>query len=317
MRGKFILFLLGGLFSGVTLWSQNLYSREEYIGRYRDMAVAEMKRTGIPASITLAQGILESGAGNSRLAREANNHFGIKCHDWTGPSIRHDDDAPGECFRKYNHPEESYRDHSEFLMSRSRYGFLFNYPYNDYINWAHGLKKAGYATNPRYAELLIKIIEESELHRYDDLKYKNSGMPGVNFWSPFSSEKHALKNTHTAPNGYVLYEVNGVKVIVAAEGDSFTSLAVSLNMNPSRLAGYNDLEKEYPLYPGQWVYLQRKKRKAARGEEYHTVREGETLYNVAQQYGIRLENLYQLNKLSFDAPEPLPSTVLYLRKKKK
>ncbi len=145
----------------------NTLTATDYIDRYKDIAVEEMKKNGIPASITLAQGLLESGNGNGTLAREANNHFGIKCNvDWMGPTIRKDDDAPQECFRVYDNPEESYRDHSEFLK-RKRYARLFELDRNDYKGWAYGLKQAGYATNPRYAELLIGIIERYGLDEYD------------------------------------------------------------------------------------------------------------------------------------------------------
>jgi LysM repeat protein len=306
-----LLLCIGSTISGQTI------TRTEYVERFKDIAIAEMKRTGIPASITLAQGILESNSGNGRLATEANNHFGIKCHEWTGPSIRHDDDAPGECFRVYKQAEDSYRDHSEFLMTRSRYAFLFKFPYNDYINWAHGLKKAGYATNPQYAQLLIKIIDETSLAQFDNMNYKSSVEKQLAGNSSMGHKKTDILKSRLAVNGYTLYEVNGVKVIVARDGDSFNGIAIGLGMNPDRLASLNDLATDYSLYSGQWVYLEKKKSKAARGNNYHTVKEGESLYNIAQEYGMRLESLYKLNGLPYNAPEPEPGMILNLRKKKR
>ena len=164
MENRLVLFLL--LFS-FQLSAQNM-TRDEYIDKYKDEAIYQMKKYKIPASITLAQGILESGDGNSELAKKSNNHFGIKCHsDWKGERVYHDDDIKDECFRKYNTVRDSYDDHSEFLL-RSRYADLFEYALTDYKSWAKGLKKAGYATNPNYAKLLIKIIEENELYKLDN-----------------------------------------------------------------------------------------------------------------------------------------------------
>jgi len=172
-------------------------STEDYIAFFKAVAIHEMKLYGIPASITLAQGILESGSGKGRLARQANNHFGIKCHDWTGPRIYHDDDRAQECFRKYNDPSQSYRDHSLFLAKRKRYADLFKHKITDYKAWARGLKKAGYATDPQYPKKLISLIERYKLYRYDifDKKKKNK------------KERDRTFQTHRVQKGDTLYSI--------------------------------------------------------------------------------------------------------------
>jgi flagellum-specific peptidoglycan hydrolase FlgJ len=168
-----------------------------YVHKYHGIAQYEMQQSGIPASITLAQGILESGAGKGDLTKRANNHFGIKCHGWDGEKVYHDDDKKGECFRKYNHPSESFKDHSNFLTSRSRYASLFNLDEKDYKGWAKGLRKAGYATDTKYPSKLISLIERYDLHKYDDLKNK----------SLKSTQKKVLKNKYTIQQGDTLYSV--------------------------------------------------------------------------------------------------------------
>ncbi len=297
-------FLCGSLFS------QPVMSREEYIDRFRDIAVTEMRRTGIPASITLAQGILESGAGNSRLALQANNHFGIKCHDWTGPSITHDDDAKGECFRKYNSPEESYRDHSVFLMTRQRYAFLFDYKPTDYTSWAHGLKKAGYATNPQYPQLLLKLIADHALNQYDDPSYKVGKIPLV-----FASKDHMIPRSgdemflrRLSESG--VREINGIPFLFAKEGDTFKDLRKTTGFSSGRLARWNELERKAILFQGQIVLFGNKK---SRGDvDSHTVVSGESWYSISQRYGIKLDRLLKMNKV-YSSSAPVVGQKIRLR----
>jgi LysM repeat protein len=266
---------------------------EAYIQKYKDVAIHEMRQYHIPASITLAQGLLESGAGQGTLARKSNNHFGIKCADnWTGRRVYHDDDARGECFRAYSDPKDSYADHSRFLRNRSRYSALFELKLTDYKGWAHGLKKAGYATDPRYATRLIDIIETYELYRYD------TG----------SSKSSAVTTYEHTP-----YTNNGLLYVKARKGDTLKSIAKEFDTSARKLRGWNDLYKEYTLQEGDIVYLEKKKRKAAKGHIVHTLRSGESMYGISQQYGIRLKNLYKLNHLQPDNPAPQAGTILRLR----
>ena len=267
---------------------------ESYIKQYRDLAVKEMKKYRIPASITLAQGLLESGAGQSTLARKSNNHFGIKCgSDWRGKTVSHDDDARGECFRAYKHPKQSYEDHSKFLANRPRYASLFKLDITDYKGWARGLKKAGYATNPRYAEQLIGIIELYDLHKYD--------------------KKGGLKWMRENPNPHQTYIANGLVYIVVRAGDSWKSISKELDISQKKLRKYNDLYKGYALQVGDILYLEKKNRKAGKEHIVHVLRAGESMYSVSQKYGIRLKNLYKLNKMDEDDPAPEVGTILRLR----
>lgn len=267
---------------------------EDYIKKYRDIAVEEMKRYHIPASITLAQGLLESGAGQSTLARKSNNHFGIKCGgDWNGRTVRHDDDARGECFRAYKHPRESYEDHSKFLAGRPRYASLFKLKITDYKGWAHGLKKAGYATNPQYAYKLINIIELYELHRYDT--------------------KGGLKWMKQNPHPHQPYVANDLLYIVMRAGDTWKSISKEFDISQKKLRKYNDLYKGYTLQPGDILYLEKKNRKAPKEHIVHVLRNGESMYTISQKYGIRLKNLYKLNKMQPDDPAPEVGTILRLR----
>ena len=267
---------------------------ESYIKQYRDLAVKEMKKYRIPASITLAQGLLESGAGQSTLARKSNNHFGIKCgSDWRGKTVSHDDDARGECFRAYKHPKQSYEDHSKFLANRPRYASLFKLDITDYKGWARGLKKAGYATNPRYAEQLIGIIELYDLHKYD--------------------RKGGLKWMKENPNPHQTYIANGLVYIVVRAGDSWKSISKELDISQKKLRKYNDLYKGYALQVGDILYLEKKNRKAGKEHIVHVLRAGESMYSISQKYGIRLKNLYKLNKMDEDDPAPEVGIILRLR----
>ena len=287
----FLIFII----SCLTLQAQTRNKQyEDYIKKYRELAVEEMKKYHIPASITLAQGLLESGAGQSKLARKSNNHFGIKCGgDWTGKTVSHDDDARGECFRAYKHPKESYEDHSKFLAGRSRYASLFKLKITDYKGWARGLKKAGYATNPRYADQLIGIIELYELHKYD--------------------EKNYLKWIKKNPNPHQTYIANDLLYIVVRAGDSWKSISKEFDISQKKLRKYNDLYKGYALQVGDILYLEKKNKKADKEHIVHVLRAGESMYSVSQKYGIRLKNLYKMNKMDADDPAPEVGTILRLR----
>jgi LysM repeat protein len=291
---KLKLFLIL-IISCLTLQAQTRNKQyEDYIKKYRELAVEEMKKYHIPASITLAQGLLESGAGQSTLARKSNNHFGIKCgSDWRGKTVSHDDDARGECFRAYKHPKESYEDHSKFLAGRSRYASLFKLKITDYKGWARGLKKAGYATNPRYADQLIGIIELYELHKYD--------------------EKNYLKWIKKNPNPHQTYIANDLLYIVVRAGDSWKSISKEFDISQKKLRKYNDLYKGYALQVGDILYLEKKNKKADKEHIVHVLRAGESMYSVSQKYGIRLKNLYKMNKMDADDPAPEVGTILRLR----
>jgi LysM repeat protein len=284
-------------------------SLEEYINTYKDLAIREMNEYGVPASITLAQGILESNCGASELAVNANNHFGIKCrNEWKGKTYYMDDDEKDECFRKYKDPEESYHDHSLFLRHRERYSFLFRLDIMDYKGWAYGLKDAGYATNPRYPEMLVKIIEENGLNRFDS--YNNLAIHGEKVKSRNAEVKIngsletgavlALTDLETlgnAGNSRSVYRNNGIKFILARQGDTFSGIAAEFTIYTWKVYSYNDLKKKDRLKDGQIIYLEHKKRKAAKEHKYHTVQDGETMYDISQIYGMRLKALCKLNNV--------------------
>lgn len=284
------------LFSIVTLNTEG-QSRKEFIQKYKHIAIREMERTGIPASITLAQGIFESGCGSSELSRQANNHFGIKCHDWIGETYHMDDDAEDECFRKYESPEQSWIDHSEFLTSRPRYAGLFKLSATDYKAWAKGLKAAGYATNPHYAEKLIKIIEEEQLYQYDHKVKHPTGAPAETIAATSNS---ASASSVTSVNYHKREEIkNGILCIEIKKGDTFENIAKYYGIKLKKLLAYND-KKDSSLMVGQYVFLKRKKSKAARGYEFHRVKKGENLYLISQMYGVRLKSLVAFNYINAD-----------------
>jgi LysM repeat protein len=281
-------------------------TRAEYIETYKDLAVKEMQRTGIPASITLAQGILESGDGNSTLARKGKNHFGIKCHsDWKGKKIYHDDDLKNECFRKYKSVYESYRDHSDFLTTRSRYQFLFDLELTDYKAWAKGLKKAGYATSRTYADALIRIIEENQLYKFDD-----------SLFAP-KKVKERKKEKRVVETKSVDYQLNNnIKCVYAKTGDNLEIIAQRHGKLPFELARYNEIERAAELIEGQIIYLQPKRKNASRSFNYHEVKAGETMHSISQKYGVKLKHLYLKNQMD-EGSEPEVGQKLWLRKKKK
>jgi len=323
------LALISGLFScraykPVFSTSGSEPTTEDYINRYKDLAVSEMKRTGIPASVTLAQGMIESDYGHSRLALEANNHFGIKCHDdWTGPTIRHNDDRRNECFRKYRKPEESFYDHSDFLKSVSRYTFLFDINPTDYKAWARGLKKAGYATNPDYANMLIRKIEENNLW-YFDRGYNSTSLPPqttipgketVTVQNMDNNEKPVtLLNENTAVAARVprVMENNRIQYIIVKDGDTREKLEKEFQLLKWELPKYNELDSDFPLVPGQILYLQPKREKAEPGKEYHNTVEGETMYMISQRYGVKLKSLYERNRMT-EGTEPEAGKKIWLR----
>ncbi|HOO99153.1 MAG TPA: glucosaminidase domain-containing protein [Bacteroidales bacterium] len=302
-----------------------------YIERYSDLAVSEMRRTGIPASITLAQGMIESDYGRSRLAREANNHFGIKCHDdWNGPVIRHHDDRRNECFRKYRRPEESFYDHSEFLKNRSRYASLFELSATDYKGWARGLKKAGYATNPDYANMLIRKIEEYNLNYFDtgykiaDKTVDKPASPAVKAGSEKQSGETANNTGISTVAGadqditFVMSRVprimenNRIQYIIVKEGETAESIEEDFNLLKWELARYNEFEGDFTLTPGQILYLQPKRSRAEPGREVHIASEGETMYLISQIYGVKLYKLREYNRMQ-EGDEPSAGQRIRLR----
>ena len=288
-------------------------SRQEYIDKYKDLAIKEMKRTGIPASITLAQGLLESANGNSRLARKANNHFGIKCHStWKGKTIYKDDDKKHECFRKYKTAYDSYKDHSAFLVNGRRYAFLFEYKTTDYKKWAKGLKKAGYATSRTYATRLIQIIEDYKLYQYDSKKYK-SVAKNTHHQETSKTKTHRKtgrsKENYAIQLGRTIKENNRVKYIEAKSNDTYAKLTEEFEMLRFELYKYNDVTKGAKIQKGQIVYLQPKRNKAEKNKKTHTVVQGDTPYSISQQYAIKLKKLLQRNQLSKNTQLKVGSTL--------
>ena len=279
-------------------------TREEYIEKYKDAAIHAMKTHGIPASITLAQGCLESADGNSDLAVRANNHFGIKCHnDWKGPTYyKKGDDIGKSCYRKYRNASESFKDHSDFLRYGQRYAFLFDLEITDYKGWSHGLKKAGYATDPKYAQKLIKIIEDYQLYRFDREMYaKAEKKPDL--LPPSPSQLQQVMELNPAKNSLLykysrnrtIYVRNGVPFILTSDLDTYENIAEEYNLFTGELLRFNDLKKSRDLAPGTVVYLQRKKGKARKHLEIHIAVERDTYYDISQKYGVRMKKLFKYN----------------------
>jgi LysM repeat protein len=306
---------------------------QEYIAAYRELAIREMQRSGVPASIKLAQGILETEAGRSDLVQRSNNHFGIKCKTtWTGEKVFHDDDERGECFRKYATTEDSWKDHSDFLRTQPRYASLFTLDPMDYKGWAHGLKKAGYATNPRYPQILIKYIETYQLNDYSAIALGkmpvgqdwtaletpagigNTAMSGPREPSmvPPESNGDAVRKTNVKyPSGPFM--INDTRVVYLEAGASLLALASAYSLRHSWLTDFNDLDPGTDiLSQGQLVYLQRKRKHGA--QPVHIVTEGESLYGISQQEGIRMESLLSLNWLE-PGMQPALGAALYLQKR--
>jgi LysM repeat protein len=336
--------------------AQDSSAIQQYINTYRDIAIEEMQRTGVPASVKLAQGIHETLAGTSDLVKKSNNHFGIKCKDsWAGESVKHDDDLRNECFRKYNSAEESYRDHSDFLKNSSRYAPLFSLDPVDYKSWAYGLKKAGYATNPRYPQIIIKLIEDYHLQDYtmialgkmqpkeeivakvtvdipkkqtepltvavktadpvflDDkknepakaeIKLQETKEPVIKTQDKIAEEKPRY------PEGE--FKINETRVMYAKKGTSFLAIAQQYNVSLAWLFEFNDMTEKEATEKDQLIYLQRKRKTG--NNEFHSVKPGETLYDIAQEEAIRIESLLEYNLLS-NGMQPAIGEQLYLRTK--
>jgi LysM repeat protein len=314
-----------------------------YIEQYKNIAMAEMVRTGIPASITLAQGILETAGGQSDLASMANNHFGIKCKtEWTGERMFHDDDAKGECFRKYASAEESYRDHSEFLRTRPNYAFLFKLDPTDYEGWAKGLKKAGYATNPVYPQRLMKIIVENNLQQYTllalesqqrkeqelfavektsspkevqeivETKQEVAEAPANNEAADFA-RKFSGKEIKTGINNYPLnqvFSINDVKVVFAESGTSLLALANNYNVTLKKLIEFNEIADDDIIKKDQLIFLGRKSKRGSK--DVHVVAPNEKLHDIAQMEGIQLQSILEYNKLQ-KGMEPAAGEKIYLK----
>ncbi|WP_121352122.1 glucosaminidase domain-containing protein [Flavisolibacter nicotianae] len=304
-----------------SLFAQSRAQIEAYIAQFKDIAMAEMARTGVPAAITLAQGIHETGAGTSDLVLKSNNHFGIKCKtEWDGEKVYHDDDAKGECFRKYDDPFVSYKDHSDFLRNRPFYAALFKLDPTDYEAWAFGLKKAGYATNPKYPQILIKLIQDYNLQDYTLIvlgkKERNENDPA---WTKASTEQPravTAKNSevpavkHNYPAG--VFTINETKVIFITKGTSYLKVATEQNISLGRLLEFNDLQDGDVAREDGLLFLQRKRKTGA--NDTHIVAAGETLYQIAQAEGIRLESLLRYNFLTANV-QVLAGEKLYLRDK--
>ncbi len=275
----------------------------QYIDNYKDEAIKEMLMYNIPASITLAQGMLESGNGNSDLAVYANNHFGIKCHvGWEGPTFTKDDDAKDECFRKYQSVLDSYTDHSSFLKTRSRYAGLFELKPTDYKGWAKGLKETGYATDPNYTQRLLELIETFKLYQYD----KIDELPNITV----AADKPKHPETMEARE---ILRFRFIKYIVVKPGDSFYKIAVDTDKDLWQLYKFNDLEPDAKLIVGQKLYLQPKRNKAK--EPFHSVKKGETMKSISQLHGIKLKKLYKKNNMKA-GEEPQVGEQLYMRAQK-
>lgn len=288
-------FIFFCLFSTVAGYAQHkLRAYEVYIDSYSHIAVKNMKDHHIPASITLAQALLESGAGQSDLARRSNNHFGIKCgSSWRGRRVYAADDLPNDCFRAYRSVKDSYEDHASFLSNRARYRHLFSLSITDYKGWARGLQKSGYATNRAYANTLIKIIEDYKLYRYDDGRYHKRMS---------RRERQAKRNAEIARATWTHqpYITHGLVYVIAVEGDTFASIAHEFGFNVNKLLKYNEVTEDYPLNSGDIVYFQKKKTRADSPYTQHVVQVGESMYSIAQRYGMKLRNLYRLNKKDYE-----------------
>ena len=315
------------LAGGITATAQSPDVITNYIATYQSIAISEMQRTGVPAAIKLAQGIHETTAGTSELVKKSNNHFGIKCKsDWTGEKVSHTDDAPHECFRKYDDPLQSYRDHSDFLKGSSRYSSLFKLDPLDYEKWAYGLKKAGYATNPRYPQIIIKLIERYQLQDYtlialgkmppkDEQLAKNvveenkDAAVSVTTVEAVPAENSVEEKPHY-PSGE--FKIHDTRVIFAKSGTSLLSIAQQYNIPLAKILEFNEMNESETLLKDELIYLQRKRKTGH--NEFHIVRQGETLRGIAQEEAIRMESLLEYNHLQ-SYMQPAVGEQLYLKSK--
>lgn len=317
------------LFFSLGVLAQSKITTEEYIDKYHKIAMRQMKEFKIPASITLAQGILESGNGNSELAKKAKNHFGIKCHStWTGKRFYMDDDAEDECFRVYKSPEESYKDHSLFLTKRGRYSFLFtDYSTTDYKKWALGLKKAGYATNPKYPDLLIGIIERYHLYKYDREDYVPEivSEEEVLVLEELNEENFELeqtdeyikalmgRNVYYSDREKGIFIFNRIKTVKAKDRTPL-EIAIAFDVNYEMILKYNDINAEDFFQKDQNVFLQPKRFQGSQKE--YLVKPGDSMWEISQMFGIKLNTLYAKNLMNI-GEQAMPGEILNLRKKKK
>jgi len=330
MNAKSVAFLL--IFAaGTSLRAQNSVDVIMYINTYKGLAMAEMQRSGVPASIILAQGIHETEAGTSDLVRRSNNHFGIKCkEEWTGAVVYHDDDSRGECFRSYPTPQDSYKDHSDFLRNGARYAFLFKLDGDDYEGWANGLRKAGYATNVKYSQILIKLVKDYNLQQYsliamgrmkpsEEIVLQAPGQPSrgnpVTILPEPEKEKPFARSTpgdkpsqQAYPEGEFM--INNTRVIFARSGTSLLSVADQYELPLARLLDFNDLKEEDILPGDQLLFLQRKRRTGP--TEFHIVRDGESLYDICQSEGLRYEDMLQMNQLR-NGDQPAAGEKIWLK----
>ena len=319
MKKIIIVLIILVAFSEATDAQDKYMTPTDYVAMYKDIAIREMKRMGVPAAISLAQGILETENGNSDLVKKSNNHFGIKCKSsWTAGSVSHDDDARGECFRAYKNAEDSYRDHSNYLRGNERYAFLFKLDPRDYKAWAYGLRKAGYATNPRYSEILIKNIEDNNLEQYslaaagaipkfDASKYMND--PEDNDITD-TLKREDQSNNDSNINRPLKLTINGCRALFVVKGTSLLAVATQNNINLNHLLDINDIIKDGLLDKDQYIFLEKKKKEGDR--DYYIAQEKETLYDIAQKNGIMLQNLYDYNKVS-SADHIYPGTKILLK----
>jgi hypothetical protein len=334
MKGKQILIAACIFLSGAKLYAQNNPDVINYVNTYKSLAINEMQRTGVPAAITLAQGIHESEAGNSDLVKRSNNHFGIKCkEDWSGDRVYHDDDARGECFRSYPTAAESYKDHSDFLKRGSRYAFLFDLDPSDYTAWANGLRKAGYATNVHYSQILIKYIQDYNLNQYsliamgkikpsDEVVLSVPGSPAQPLTAlnqgpavmvtPGSGGAVVQPSSTTSRNVYPEgeFQVNHTRVVFVKAGTSLLAIANQYELQLGRLLEFNDLKEEDVVVKDQLLFLQRKRRTGA--TEYHIVQQGESIYDICQEEGVRFQDLLDMNLLTPDV-QPATGEKIYLQ----
>ncbi len=314
--------IITGLFfiaAAYQVTAQDAITPSQYIELYKDFAIKEMKRMGVPAAITLAQGLLETESGNSDLVKKSNNHFGIKCKStWTAESVTHDDDAKGECFRSYKTPEESYRDHSNFLRANQRYAFLFELDVTDYKAWAYGLKKAGYATNPKYPLILIKHIEQYNLQQYT---LQGADAAARFNASQYQDDKEENVMATTSPDSENASEtmldvsdkviaINGSKCIAAGKGTSLLVLATKNDIPLAKLLSFNELAEDGMLSKNQYIYLEKKSKTG--GQVFYIAKPGQSLYDIAQQNGIQLQPMLDYNKF-WGNEEIKPGTKIYLK----
>jgi LysM repeat protein len=323
--------LLVFFFAAVICFSTKAQDNEAvnaYIRQYKQLAIDEMIRTGVPASITLAQGILESNAGQCSLTQQSNNHFGIKCKDdWTGEVVYHNDDRKHECFRRYNSAEDSYRDHSDFLKNRPNYASLFDLDATDYTGWAYGLKKAGYATNPVYAQSLITTIEKynleditlaalqqsnqlnvasSNVQSQQDNEFKN-----VAFIETQDSKQDISNNNVQAVNYQAgVFRINKTNVLYAKVGTSLFAIASQFDIPYKKLLQYNDLDNVDILDHSTLIYLDKKPKRGSK--DYHVALPNEDLHDIAQEEGVQLESLLAYNNYQKNnQPKPGDKILLY------